>query len=70
MKVTYSCIPHLSNTPIGIVEEDLKVLVEMSGVLSHLFLEQLQETVESNLTEQVSCLLWRVRKEGIVADTT
>ena len=70
MEVMYSCITHLSNPPIGIVEEDLKVLVEVSGVLCHLFLEQLQETVESNLTEQVSCLLWRVTEEGIVADTT
>ena len=67
MEVMYSCIPHLSNPPIGI---DLKVLDKVSGVLCHLFLKQLQETDESNLTEQVSCLLWGVREEGIVADTT
>ena len=60
-KVMYSYISDLSHSPIGIVEEDLEVLVEVSGVLCHLFLEQLEETVESNLTEQVSCLLWKVR---------
>ena len=30
----------------------------MSGVLCHLFLEELQETVESYLTEQVVCLFY------------
>ena len=54
---TTNYIPHLGYPPVGVVEEDLEVLVEVSGVLCYLFLEQLQQAVESNLTEQVVRLL-------------
>ena len=43
----------LHHSSVGIVEEHLEVLVEVSGILSHLLLEQLEQTVEGYLTEWV-----------------
>lgn len=51
----------LSHSSVGVVEEDLKVLVEVSGVLCHLLLEQLKQTVEGYLTEQVVSFLWETK---------
>ena len=43
----------LRSSSVGIVEEDLEVLVEVSGVFCYLSLEELEQTVEGYLTEQV-----------------
>ena len=44
---------NFNSSSVGIVKEDLEVLVEMSGVLGHLLLQQLEQAVEGYLTEQV-----------------
>ena len=48
---------HLCHSSVGVVEEDLEVLVEVAGVVGHLLLQQLHQAVQSYLTERMVGLL-------------
>ena len=53
---------NLDASPVGVVEEDLEVLLQVPAVLRDLLLQQLKEVVEGNLAEKGVPHLWSERE--------